>query len=104
MIPIRLLNGSTLYVNSELLESVVAAPDTIITLTSGRKIVARSSPQEIIDAVVAYRRRIMERPLEGERRQSAVSSQQSAVGSQQSAGPLDPRPSTLEPRAAARPD
>ncbi|MFW6162395.1 MAG: flagellar FlbD family protein [Planctomycetota bacterium] len=65
MIPIRLLNGSTLYVNSDLVESVAAAPDTIITLTSGRTIVARSSPQEIIDAVVAYRRRVLEAPVPG---------------------------------------
>ena len=87
MIPIRLLNGSTLYVNSELLESVVAAPDTIITLTSGRKIVARSSPQEIIDAVVAYRRRVLERPLGGDSWQSGGESRQS----------------TPDPRAAAQP-
>lgn len=77
MIPIRLLNGSTLYVNSDLVESVAAAPDTIITLTSGRKIVARSSPQEIIDAVVAYRRRI----LDGPGRQGGLPSSQTSLRS-----------------------
>ncbi len=83
MIPIRLLNGSTLYVNSDVVESVVAAPDTIITLTSGRKIVARSSPQEIIDAVVAYRRRILDRPLGGDgTRPPGASVQRAAAASQ----------------------
>ena len=62
MIPVRLLNGSTLYINSDLVESVTSTPDTIITLTSGRKIVASSRPEEIVDAVVAYRRRIQHRP------------------------------------------
>ena len=63
MIPIRLLNGSTIYLNSDLVESVVTAPDTIITLTSGRKIVAHSSPEEILEAVVAYRQRCIREPL-----------------------------------------
>ena len=62
MIPIRLLNGSTLHINAELLESVSAAPDTIITLTSGRRIVASTRPEEILEAVVAYRRRIQQPP------------------------------------------
>lgn len=79
MIPIRLLNDSTLYVNSDLVESVVSAPDTIITLTSGRKIVARSSPQEIIDAVVAYRRRILDGPGRQASPQSSDGSRPSPV-------------------------
>ena len=58
MIPVRLLNGSTLYVNADLVETVASAPDTIITLTTGRKIVARTLPEEVLEAVVAYRRRI----------------------------------------------
>jgi len=58
VIPIRLLNGDTLYVNAELIETVVSAPDTIITLTTGRKIVAGSRPEEVLKAVVAYRQRI----------------------------------------------
>jgi flagellar protein FlbD len=62
VIPIRLLNGSTLHINAELLESVSAAPDTIITLTSGRRIVASTRPEEILEAVVAYRRRIHQCP------------------------------------------
>jgi len=58
VIPIRLLNGGELYINAELVESVVAAPDTIITLTSGRKIVASTRPEEICAAMLDYRRRV----------------------------------------------
>ena len=65
MIPIRLLNGTILYINSDLVESVAAAPDTVITLTSGRKIVASSAPDEIIEAVVAFRRRVRDAPAIG---------------------------------------
>ncbi len=65
MIPIRLLNGEVLYINSDLVESVAAMPDTIITLTSGRRIVASSPPDEIIDAVVTFRHRLLRGPTEG---------------------------------------
>lgn len=58
MIPVRLLNDSVLYVNAELVETVASAPDTIITLTTGRTIVARTRPEEVLEAVVAYRRRV----------------------------------------------
>jgi len=94
VIPVRLLNGSTIYLNTELLESVVATPDTIITLTSGRKIMARSSPEEILEAVVAYRRRVLERPP------IDVAPPQAAA-MPAPARPPDPRPSTPDPRAAA---
>jgi len=62
VIPIRLLNGQTIHVNADLVETVVSAPDTIITLTSGRKIVAGSSPEEILEEVVRYRRRVLAPP------------------------------------------
>ncbi len=65
MIPIRLLNGRTIHVNADLVETVVSAPDTIITLTSGRKIVASSSPEEILEEVVRYRRRVLAPPDAG---------------------------------------
>lgn len=70
MIPIRLLNGSTIYLNADLVESIAAAPDTIITLISGRKIVASTSPEDIRKAVLRYQRRI-HRPPRTARRDAA---------------------------------
>jgi flagellar protein FlbD len=58
VIPIRLLNGSRLYINAELVESVAGTPDTVITLTTGRKIVASTRPEAILEAVLDYRRRV----------------------------------------------
>ena len=58
MIPITLLNGSRLYINAELVETVAAVPDTVITLTTGRKILARTPPAERIRAIIEYRRRV----------------------------------------------
>jgi len=63
VIPIRILNGSTLYINAELVETLTAVPDTVITLTTGRKILTRTSPEEILAAVLDYRRRIHQAPI-----------------------------------------
>jgi flagellar protein FlbD len=59
MIKVNRLNGSELWVNAEMIEFVEATPDTVISLISRSKIVVTQRPQEVVDAVVAYRRRIL---------------------------------------------
>ena len=58
MILISRLHGEPLVINAELIEMVEAAPDTIVTLTTGRKILVQNPMDEILDKVVAYRQRI----------------------------------------------
>jgi flagellar protein FlbD len=55
MIKLTLLNGQQLIVNAELLETVESAHDTIITLTTGRKITVRESSEAVVDKVIMYR-------------------------------------------------
>jgi flagellar protein FlbD len=43
-------------VNSDLIEVVEATPDTHVTLTTGRKLIVRETPAEVIALVVEYRR------------------------------------------------
>lgn len=45
-----------LVINAELIETVEATPDTVITLTTGHKIIVQESTDEIIRLVVAYKR------------------------------------------------
>lgn len=45
-------------VNGELIEFVEATPDTVITLTTGKKIVVKESVDEIIQRVIAYKQKI----------------------------------------------
>ena len=59
MINLTRLNKTNLIVNSELIEFVEATPDTIITLTTGQKIIVRESVDEVIDRVVEFKRRII---------------------------------------------
>ncbi len=47
-----------LVVNAELIETIEATPDSVITLTTGHKIIVQESTDEIIRLVVAYKRSI----------------------------------------------
>jgi len=58
MITVSRLNGVELVVNAELIEFVEATPDTVITLTTGKKLVVRESVNEIIARVIAYKAEI----------------------------------------------
>ena len=62
MIPIRLLNGASEYINAALIESVATTPDTVITLTTGRKVLTLTRPEEVLDAVLNYHRLIHQPP------------------------------------------
>jgi flagellar protein FlbD len=58
MIRVTRLNGSELWVNAEMIETVEATPDTVISLSNHTKIVIKESPQDIVEAIVTYRRKI----------------------------------------------
>ena len=58
MIKVTRLNGKELVINADLSETVEATPDTIITLTTNAKFMVRESPEEIVEKVVDYKRRI----------------------------------------------
>ncbi len=56
MIKVTRLDHSELVVNAELIETVEATPDTVITLTNGKKFVVCEEVDEIIRRVLEYRR------------------------------------------------
>lgn len=58
MIKLKRLNGSEIIVNAELLETVEATPDTIVTLTTGKKIIVETSIDDLINQVISYRQKI----------------------------------------------
>ena len=59
MVKLTRLNKTILVVNADLIEFLEATPDTIVTLTTGRKVVVQESVDDVIDKVVAYKRRFM---------------------------------------------
>ena len=58
MIELTKLNDIKFSVNPELIEIVETAPDTVITLTTGRKLIVKESRQDIKNLVLSYKRKI----------------------------------------------
>ncbi|HWR05339.1 MULTISPECIES: flagellar FlbD family protein [Sporomusa] len=48
--------GCDFVVNAELIETIEETPDTMITLTSGKKLIVEESMDEIVRKVMEYRR------------------------------------------------
>jgi flagellar protein FlbD len=59
MIQLTRLNNQPLAVNSDLIKFVEQAPDTVITLVTGEKIVVRENAQEILQRIVDFRRSVL---------------------------------------------
>lgn len=57
MISLTRLNGTQFWLNAELIETMEATPDVVITLTTGRKYVVKEAAEEVVKAVLAYRKR-----------------------------------------------
>ena len=55
MILVHRLRGEPLYVNADLIESVEATPDTVLTLVDGRRIFVEEPPTAVVDRFVAFR-------------------------------------------------
>ena len=55
MIDVTKMNGGSITVNADLIETVEETPDTIITLTTGKKIIVIESRQEVKNLVKSYR-------------------------------------------------
>ena len=66
MIEVTRLNGTQILVNADLIELVEETPDTVITFTTGRKIIVKESRQQIKSLVKSYKREIMEIGFEAE--------------------------------------
>lgn len=60
MIRLTRLNNQVLVVNSDLVKYVESAPDTVLTLITGEKILVRESADEVIERMIEFRRRILE--------------------------------------------
>ena len=58
MIKVTRLNREVVFVNADLIEYVETTPDTVISLTTGEKFMVLESPDQIVDLVVAYERRV----------------------------------------------
>ena len=58
MIEVTRLNGTTVLINSDLIETVEETTDTVISLTTGKKFIVKESRQEVKNLVKSYKRDI----------------------------------------------
>lgn len=58
MIYVTRLDGSEFVINSDLIETVEATPDTVITFARDKKVVVRETPEQIIESIARFRQRI----------------------------------------------
>jgi len=70
MIDLTRLNHTKLVLNADLIEFIEATPDTVISLTTGQKLVVLERSEEIVRRVITFRRAIFSELL-----QCAVKSQ-----------------------------
>ena len=59
MIQLTRLNGNPIALNSDLIKFVENAPDTVITLINGEKIIVRETSDDVIHRILDFRRSVM---------------------------------------------
>lgn len=60
MIRLTRLNRTQIVLNSDLIEHIDVTPDTVITLTTGQILRVLEAADEVVDRVVAFRRRVLD--------------------------------------------
>ncbi|MDR0305792.1 MAG: flagellar FlbD family protein [Chitinispirillales bacterium] len=55
MIALRRLNNDEFVLNSDLIETMESTPDTVLTLTTGKKIIVRNGVEDIVRKTIKYK-------------------------------------------------
>ena len=58
MISVTRINRIPLVLNSDLIEHVETTPDTVISLVNGQKYVVTETPEQLVERIVEFKRRI----------------------------------------------
>ncbi len=59
MIYVTRLNHAKVVLNSDLIEHVDTTPDTVVSLTTGQKLMVLESPEEIVQRVIEFKSAIL---------------------------------------------
>ncbi|AEE17027.1 flagellar FlbD family protein [Treponema brennaborense] len=58
MIEVLRLDGKKYWINPHQIESIECNPDVTLTMLSGKHVVVKNPPEDIIEKIIEYRRRI----------------------------------------------
>jgi flagellar protein FlbD len=56
MVPLSRLNGEKFVLNADFIEMVEETPDTVVTLTSGKKMMVKDRLDDVVKRVIEYKR------------------------------------------------
>lgn len=59
MILVHRLGGEPIYLNADLIESVEATPDTLVTLLDGRQLLVHEHPEAVVERFTTFRARLL---------------------------------------------
>jgi flagellar protein FlbD len=60
MIEVHRLQNQKIIINADLIEFLESTPDTIISTTTGKKIIVKESVEEVIRMIIAYKRILLQ--------------------------------------------
>ena len=55
MVRLTRINGQEFFVNCDLMEFIESTPDTIISLTTGKKVIVKESAEDVIHKIIEYK-------------------------------------------------
>jgi flagellar protein FlbD len=58
MVNLTRLNHEAIVVNSDLIEHIETTPDTVLSMTTGQRIMVLETVDEVIERIVQFRQRI----------------------------------------------
>jgi flagellar protein FlbD len=61
MIAVKRLNDEEIFINPHLIEMIEATPDTVVTFTTGKRLVVKDSTAEMVAKIIQYRQLIGEK-------------------------------------------
>ena len=63
MVYLTRLDGSELVINAEHIVAIERTPDTVLTLTTGARVMVKDTVSDVVDRVVFYRRKCLAGPV-----------------------------------------
>lgn len=58
MIKVTRINGEPIVINAEFIEFIEPTPDTVVSLTTGKKMMVQETVDEVVNRIADYRRRV----------------------------------------------
>lgn len=58
MIKVTRLNDKEFVINTDIIEFIESTPDTVITTTTGKKVIVKEDVDEVIEKVINYKNKI----------------------------------------------